>query len=271
MGRCTILSATAFWIDDVGAHAQSIGSSAALRELMAAMGTNGPSRIDVADMSTRSAVLVRTNATPTLFVVELLSASGRHVLRPDVRRATRCWASGHDGALPSDAAWDATAAADAVIGWMSCGVVSPSLNLQRVVESHVAQRHSEKRVRMYEAVEPYRRLGGRWLVDPADLHAFLLGVVGVAGATRMPLVDVVKRADPRGTFAGEAHDFAAQMDLDHETAHRIQDRSSRVQWLTGRIGTAVATYVASEHGPELQRKILRYLECELGRSPVGAR
>ncbi|WP_433673867.1 hypothetical protein [Microbacterium gorillae] len=242
-----------------------------MRELIAAMYTNGPLRIDVADLTNRSAVLVRAEAAPALFTVELLSGSDRHLLRPAARRATHCWASGQDGALPSDAAWDAAAAADAVIRWMSNESVSPTVNLQRVVESDVAQRHSEKRVRMYEAVEQYRRLGGRWLVDPADLHAFLLGVVGVAGATRMPLVDVVKRADPRGTFAGEAHDFAAQMDLDHETAHRIQERSSRVQWLTGRIRTAVATSVASEHGPELQRKILRYLECELGRSPVSAR
>lgn len=125
------------------------------------------------------------------------------------------------------------------------------------------------RDRIFELVEQYRRLTGRHLVTDADLHAFLLGAIGVAGATRLPLSDVVARSVPSGARADETAEFARTVDTAHEAAHRIRDAAARRTWLLGQLdGICTADFF---YRAELQRKLFAYLECELGRKRAVAR
>lgn len=252
-------SPTAFWLDDLGAHANEVSTPDVLADLVDRARERGATRVDIAAGDRAAAISFTSPDSPSVSV-ELFDAAVRLALS-DGHRATGCWV-----ARNHTTTWDLDAASAIAVGWAHGASASTLGTRTRPIPPIWAdQNHGD---RIFELVERYRHLRGRHLITDADLHAFLLGTIGVAGASMLPLTEVVFRCDPGGVHADTAIRFARDVDASHEHAHSLHDGPTRRAWFSDRIRSLSA--VDTVDAGALAAKLARYLECELGRKRIAA-
>ncbi|MHC2999104.1 hypothetical protein [Microbacterium sp. HJ5] len=227
-------------------------------------------RLEISPSGPRTAAILTIGpavARPALLAVEAASLTCRFLLRPVPRRTTACCWSGMDRALPQDACWTFAQAAEAVWSWVDSGVVSSADPMLR--DAHLSPvvadmaESATMRDRIFDAIDRDRLPRGARLDSAPDLHRLLRGAVDAAGATRIPLDDVVRRVAPTGRLAPTAHEFARIVETAHAEAHPERDHTHRSVGVLGAVARAIDLIGIPPGHAGVALALFRYLDCEL--------